>query len=208
MSTCEVEYKSGAAVCKPILYSRRLFQSFRQQFPEPCTILQDNMGMISLSSGPSQHHQRTKNIGTKYHFQRELVRNGVVRYQHQETEHQFTDIYTKGLARPASTRHKNAVMGIAALLIKTKLIPESQNLYEEVRRREKQRELKLAYEKVQKLASKEKAIALLAIDKRKKAGAKLAKWSAAKAKARAVQATGKKQHKATKAPVVHSAKRS
>jgi hypothetical protein len=41
----------------------------------------DNQPAISLACGPAAHHQRTKHIASKYHFQRKLLLDGVVRYQ-------------------------------------------------------------------------------------------------------------------------------
>ena len=99
LSSTEVEHKGGADVCKAIVYAKRLFKSFDLKFPEPIPLLVDNMGHIQLVCAPAAPHQRTKHIAAKYHFQRDLVRDGVVRFQHQDIHHLFTDIFTKELGK-------------------------------------------------------------------------------------------------------------
>ena len=59
----------------------------------------DNQSAIALACGPAVHHQRTKHIDTKYHYQRQLLLAGVVRLQHQDTTVQVADILTKDLGR-------------------------------------------------------------------------------------------------------------
>ena len=85
LSSTESEYCASASACKEILAQRKLFEAFQLPFPVQYPVLIDNMSAIALAAGPATHHQRTKHIGAKYHYQRELLLTGVVRYQHQAT---------------------------------------------------------------------------------------------------------------------------
>ena len=86
LSSTEAEYCSTASACKEIVAEKSLFAAFRLEFPDQCPLLVDNQSAIALACGPAAHHQRTKHIGTKYHYQRQLLLDGVVRLQHQATE--------------------------------------------------------------------------------------------------------------------------
>ena len=167
LSSTEVEHKGGMDVCKSILYVKRLFTSLRLKFPVPCPLMVDNMGHIALVCAPAAPHQRTKHIDTKYHFQRTLVKDGVVRYQHQDTNHQFTDIFTKDLAKVLHERHKNVIPGLAQMQVVTKKLPESKAAYakmhnEVLASKEKQDAMQRAYASLQKI-SKPTLLALIAI---------------------------------------------
>ena len=60
------------------------------------TLYCDNMSAISISKNPVQH-SRTKHIGIRHHFIRELVEDNVVSLEHVVSEKQLADIFTKGL---------------------------------------------------------------------------------------------------------------
>ena len=84
---------------------------------------------IALAAGPAAHHQRTKHIAGKYHFQRQLLLNGVVRYQHQDTAVQAADILTKALSRKLHKRHRDVLLGRQPLKIISKELPHSHKQY-------------------------------------------------------------------------------
>ena len=97
MSSTEAEYCAAANACKEVLAQQALFAAFRLDFPKHYPVLIDNQSAISLACGPAAHHQRTKHIASKYHFQRKLLLDGVVRYQHQASEYLVADLLTKDL---------------------------------------------------------------------------------------------------------------
>ena len=43
LSSTEAEYAAGASVCRELLHARQLFAALRMDFPQPCTVFQDNI---------------------------------------------------------------------------------------------------------------------------------------------------------------------
>lgn len=58
----------------------------------------DNKSTISLAKKPVYHY-RSKHIDTKFHFIREYVQNGNVKFEYMKTEVQLADVLTKSLTR-------------------------------------------------------------------------------------------------------------
>jgi hypothetical protein len=96
---------------------RRGSCSKRPNFPGQYPVLLDNQSAIALACGPSSHHQRTKHIATKYHYQRQLLLQGIVRFQHQATQVQIADMLTKDLGSKAHRRHRDVIFGKTAIEI-------------------------------------------------------------------------------------------
>ena len=63
----------------------------------------DNSSTIKLSKNPILHG-RTKHIDVKFHFLRDLVKEGVVELIHCGTREQVTDIMTKPLKLESFTK--------------------------------------------------------------------------------------------------------
>jgi hypothetical protein len=64
-----------------------------------------------LYAEAAAHHQRTKHIDTKYHFQRQLLLAGIVRLQHQDTTVQVADILNTDLGRSLHRKHRDVLFG-------------------------------------------------------------------------------------------------
>ena len=97
-----------------------------------------------------------QHIGIKYHFQRQLLLDGVIRLQHQSTRVQVADILTKDLGRKVHRRHRNVLCGKVPIEIESVALPESQKLYirrhnEELARRIQKDKLESEFKSVQKL---------------------------------------------------------
>jgi hypothetical protein len=129
LSSTEAEYCGGANACKEVLAQKQLFKAFQLDFPEQYPVLLDNQSAIALACGPSSHHQRTKHVATKYHYQRQLLLQGVVRFQHQATEVQIADILTKDLGSKAHRRHRDVIFGKKAIEIIANKLPDSYRMY-------------------------------------------------------------------------------
>ena len=64
---------------------------------EDFTVIQcDNSSTIKLSKNPVMHG-RSKHIDVRFHFLRELVRDGIIKLEHCGTHDQIADIMTKPL---------------------------------------------------------------------------------------------------------------
>ena len=111
----------------------------------------DNHSAIALACGPAVHYQRTKHITTKYHFQRQLILDGVVRLQHQSTEAQVSDILTKDLGKEKHKLHRRVLFGDVPIQVISVALPESQEVYirrhnEELAQRLKTADLKAKFD--------------------------------------------------------------
>jgi len=147
LSSTEAEYVTCSNACKEVVAQKKLFQAFRLDFPDQYLVLVDNMSAIALACGPAAHHQRTKHIEIKYHYQRQLLLEGVVRFQHQATGVQVADILTKNLGKKLHKLHRDVLFGRKSMQIISHKLPESRKEYirrhnDEVTRRQDQ--LKLA----------------------------------------------------------------
>ena len=129
LSSTEAEYCGAANACKEVLAQKQLFKAFQLDFPEQYPVLLDNQSAIALACGPSSHHQRTKHIATKYHYQRQLLLQGIVRFQHQATQVQIADILTKDLGGKAHRRHRDVIFGKTAIEIIANKLPDSYKMY-------------------------------------------------------------------------------
>jgi hypothetical protein len=65
---------------------------------EPISIFCDNNSAISLSKN-NVFHQKSKHIDTRFHFIRELVKNGDIFLKFCGSKAQLADIFTKPLGR-------------------------------------------------------------------------------------------------------------
>ena len=86
-----------AAACQAI-WMRRMLRSLCQEQVKGTVIYCDNSSAIALSKN-FVFHKRTKHIDKKFHYIRELVKNGEIVLQHCKTEEQYADILTKPLGQ-------------------------------------------------------------------------------------------------------------
>ena len=71
-------------------------------------VFYDNISAVYLSGNPVQH-QRTKHVELDIHFVREKVQVGHIRVLHVPSEHQYADIFTKGLPRILFTKFRSSL---------------------------------------------------------------------------------------------------
>lgn len=78
------------------MWLRKILQHLGQT-QEDCTkIYCDNSSSIKLSKNPIMHG-RCKHIDVRYHFLRDLTKDGIVELVHYNSENQIADIFTKPL---------------------------------------------------------------------------------------------------------------
>jgi len=95
MSTAEEEYISAASCCTQLLWMKNQLEDFQinaNSIPIYC----DNTAAICLSENPILHSS-AKHIEIKHHFIRDYVQKGILDIQFIDTEHQWTDIFTRPL---------------------------------------------------------------------------------------------------------------
>lgn len=66
---------------------------------------EDNQSTIRIAED-SKNHGRLKHVDVKYHFLRDLVKDGRIRIQYISTTDQMADMMTKGLPVTALRRHR------------------------------------------------------------------------------------------------------
>ena len=128
-SACESEYYAIDDLVREVMFVSRMYSDLKLRFPVPLTVLEDNMGAIFLTTGPSPHHQRTKHVGYRYHYVRSLVRLGKIRFQHQDTSEQPSDLLTKLLPQHAHEKHAAVLLGLQQIKIFQRPLPAVTRVY-------------------------------------------------------------------------------
>jgi hypothetical protein len=75
ISSVEEEYVAATKIACHAVWLKRLLMDFGYTTKEPILIFCDNNSIISLSKN-NVFHQKIKHIDTRFHFIRELVKNG------------------------------------------------------------------------------------------------------------------------------------
>eukprot|EP00253_Pinus_taeda_P033335 PITA_33335 len=96
LSAAEVEYVAATTATCQAVWMRRMLRSLGQEQAKATMIFCDNSSAIALSKN-SVFHKRMKHIDTRFHYIRELVRNGEIVLEHCRTQEQVADILTKPL---------------------------------------------------------------------------------------------------------------
>ena len=114
LSTAEAEYMALSATAQELVWFRRLLKVLQIEHVDPTIIWEDNQSAIKISEDPVQH-SRTKHIDTRYHFVRELVKDGLIAIEYCPTDVMVADILTKALPGPAFKRLRE-MMGLCPRL--------------------------------------------------------------------------------------------
>jgi hypothetical protein len=96
LSTTEAEFIAAASCACQGVWLRRILEKLGHVQGMCTTIYCDNSSVIKLSRNPVLHG-RSKHIDVRFHFLRELTRDGVVELMYCNTQDQVSDIMTKPL---------------------------------------------------------------------------------------------------------------
>ncbi|KAG7544127.1 GAG-pre-integrase domain [Arabidopsis thaliana x Arabidopsis arenosa] len=96
LSTTEAEFVAAAYCACQCVWMRRILEEFGLEQSGSTTIMCDNSSAIKLSKNPVLHG-RSKHIDVRFHFLRDLTKDGVVKLVHCGTNEQVADILTKPL---------------------------------------------------------------------------------------------------------------
>ena len=96
LSTTEAEFVAAAACACQAIWMRRILKMIGYSQESSTTVRCDNSSAIKLSKNPVMHG-RSKHIDVRYHFLRDLTKDGVVELVHCGTQDQVADIMTKPL---------------------------------------------------------------------------------------------------------------
>ena len=106
LSTAEAEYMALAATAQEAIWLRRLTSEIDESPVESTTIYEDNQSAICIAKNPPQFHGRTKHIGIKYHYTRDLINSGEIRLEYCPTEDMVADMLTKAVSQDRLNRLK------------------------------------------------------------------------------------------------------
>jgi hypothetical protein len=96
LSTTEAEFVAATSCACQGVWMRRVLEKLGNSQGKCTTVLCDNSSTIKLSKNPVMHG-RSKHIDVRFHFLRDLTRDGVVELKHCGTQEQIADIMTKPL---------------------------------------------------------------------------------------------------------------
>ena len=118
LSSTEAEYCAFTDVAKDIIWTKRLAEFFKEDFPKPAVLLNDNVTAQNLANGEMTLN-RTKHIdalskhsGIRYHWIRELIIAGLIELKHVSSLNNESDLFTKPLGSTIHERLKTKVMNI------------------------------------------------------------------------------------------------
>jgi hypothetical protein len=110
LSTTEAEFIAAAYCACQVMWMRRVLDRLNCKQVTPTVIYCDNMSTIKLAKNPVMHG-RSKHIDVRFHFLRELCREGVIELKHCNTRDQVVDIMTKALKMDTFEKLRN-LMGV------------------------------------------------------------------------------------------------
>ena len=96
LSTTEAEFIAATESSCQAVWLRRILETVGRNQINPTVIYCDNSSTIKLSRNPVLH-RRSKHIDVRFHFLRELTRNGTVELLHYSSQEQVADVLTKPL---------------------------------------------------------------------------------------------------------------
>ncbi|GMI79227.1 cysteine-rich RLK (RECEPTOR-like protein kinase) 8 [Hibiscus trionum] len=97
-STAKAEYVAAAHVVNQCIWLRKLLLDLKHEQVNATEVLCDNKSAVAIAKNPV-FHGKTKHINIKYHFLREVEKEGQIQLKHCSSEDQVADIFTKGLPK-------------------------------------------------------------------------------------------------------------
>lgn len=94
LSTTEAEYVAASMMTQEVLWLSRLLSSLGENVQHPIMIWLDNQPAIAITKNPV-YESKTKHLDVRYHFIRDYVADGTVKFSYVPTESMLADILTK-----------------------------------------------------------------------------------------------------------------
>ncbi|CAL9005605.1 unnamed protein product, partial [Prunus brigantina] len=94
LSTTEAEFVAAAACASQAVWMKRILEKLSLEESKCTTIFCDNSSTIKLSKNPVLHG-RSKHIDVRFHFLRDLTREGTIELVYCRTQDQLADVMTK-----------------------------------------------------------------------------------------------------------------
>ena len=113
LSTTEAEYVAAVGCACQAIWMRRILKEISHVQAKEMVVLCDNTSTIKLSKNAVMHG-RSKHIRVRYHFLRDLTKQGVIELAYCNTEMQLADMMTKPL-KLVSFQKARAAFGMITL---------------------------------------------------------------------------------------------
>ena len=113
LSTTEAEFVAAAGCASQAMWMKRVLGMFNQNRSRCVVVYCDNTSTIKLSKNPVMHG-RSKHIDVRFHFLRDLTREGLIELVHCSSHNQVADIMTKPLKLEAFQRLRQ-MMGVCCM---------------------------------------------------------------------------------------------
>ena len=101
----DTEYVAMYEAATEIVFLRNLLNEIGFKQNGPTILYEDNKSTIDLANGLGKFHKQ-KHVNVKYHYTKDLVREGVIQVCYCHTEQMIADIFTKALSK---AQHKYLV---------------------------------------------------------------------------------------------------
>ena len=106
----EAELMAATSCAQEMIYVKNLLEAMQLKVKTPMKLLLDNKGAIDLINNWSIGG-RTRHIGVRINFMRELKESGIIEVDWVPTEQNCADMFTKNLPGKAFTRHAQLFCG-------------------------------------------------------------------------------------------------
>ena len=110
LSSTEAEFISAASSACQVVWMRRILQELKHVQHKATMVYCDNVSTIKLFRNPVMHG-RSKHIDVRFHFLRDLIKEGVVDLVQCSSQEQIANILTKPLKLDLFTRLRG-LMGV------------------------------------------------------------------------------------------------
>ena len=109
LSTAEAEYVAASVAGQEAQFLRGVLHQIGVDIPLPITIKCDNQSCIRILENPCLH-TRAKHIDIRYHFVRDLVRDGALSFVYCPSRDNVADVFTKALCRDLYETFRNTML--------------------------------------------------------------------------------------------------
>lgn len=97
LSTAEAEFVSMCEAAKDAIYFKELFLELGVNI-DNIKIFNDNQSALALSGSGYRFSNRTKHIGVRFYFVKNLIEQGVITVEYKPSELMLADVFTKSLS--------------------------------------------------------------------------------------------------------------
>jgi hypothetical protein len=107
LSSTKAEYVEVTNTVKEVFFIQQILSELATNL-NPTVICEDNTGAIFLATN-SQVGMRTKHIDVRYHFSRDKVEDGSIRFVYVRSEDNPSDLFTKNVKQQIHDRHADNI---------------------------------------------------------------------------------------------------